>query len=428
MTWIKATKRMSGAGYYFRRIGACAAICAGLSGCAGTGNDNTTIPASAQVDTYVGTSPASGTFGGVWGMTIDHTTNYFNLIDTGYDGSFTINYIGNLSEANQFESLDTTYSNYPFANVTPIYGVEVPGDTAFLQLIDQGAPAVFAESNGCQPFTSPTTFQLLELGIAGSGEPELQAYGTVTVNAAQTNWTFSNFDLLQINGTDDKPAALADGACSLASEGYVTTIPATLDGQPIVYSVAISPNGYFIMDRGKTDFSNQNQEVLSPLVGVIQPSSPLNTSSLMAANYVGFEYDAGDESPQIPAPKSATIQPVYFSGSNATQTQMVGGTFPNGDPTQTPGTDIDVNLGTQSPSQNGLYPSVAVTIPDPSSECATTPYAGTSASGSPTCTFPAVAVAGNPNGKYALFISMENPIIRAQGNSAYPIQFLLYPQ
>ena len=429
MTWTQKTKRPAGRGFCWRRISLSAVLCASLMGCAKTGNDNTTIPASAQVDNYVGTQPSAGVFSGVMGMTIDHATNYFNLIDTGYIGGTPINFVGTLSKAGPFEKLSSTYTNYPVSYLTSFYAVEVPGDAAILEQAENGeTPEVFAESNGCRPFTSPTTFQLIQLG-PGSNEPLLQAYGSVTVNTAQTNWTFTNFDMLQIDGTDDKPAALANGACAQASEGYVTTIPATLDGQSIVYSVAISPNGYFIMDRDRNDFTNKNGEVLTPIIGVIEPSSPLNTSSLMAASYAGFEYDFDHASPQVPAPNLTTIQPVYFSGSNAAKTQMVGGIFPNGDPTQTPGADIEVNLGAQDTKHNGLYPLAAVTIPDPNSECVNTPYGGTGASGSPTCTFRAVAVAGNPNGKYALFIAMENPFTNVErGTFPYLIQFLLYQQ
>jgi hypothetical protein len=245
----------------------------------------------------------------------------------------------------------------------------------------------------------------------------------------QSDWTFSNFDLLQIDGTDNKPAALNPGACAQSAEGFATTIPVTVLGLPLTYTVAISPNGYLIMDRdeGEAPTVVRSANVpLQPLIGVVQPSSPLNTSSLIAANYAGFEYDGAAASPQISGFNS-TDQPISFSGSNATQTQMVGGTFPNGDPTQTPGTGISVNLGTQDPKNNGLYPSAAVTFPDPASRCVGTPYGGTSASGNPTCTFQAVAVAGNLGGKYVVYLTVMNPF----GNNIAPvstIQFLLYQQ
>ena len=401
-------------------------LCACLSGCAGTGNDNTTIPASAQVNNYVGTSPSlSALLAGVWGMRVDHSTNYFNLNDTGYDGASPINFIGTLSTAGPFELFNSTYTNYPVSYLTGFYAIEVPGDAAILGPAEVGvapAPTVFAESNGCQPLSAATTFQMIQLAPSVA-----ESYGTISVNTGQSDWTFSNFDLLQVDGTDNKPAALSNGACAQAAEGEVTTIPVTVAGQPLTYTAAISPNGYFIMDRDDVE-ATQSQltaQALGPLVGVAQPSSPLNTSSLMAANYAGFEYDGNHASPQIPGLNSTTVQPISFSGSNATQTQMVGGTFPKGDPTQTPSTDISVNLGTQDPKNNGLYPAAAVTFPDPDSVCVSIPYGSMSASGNPTCTFRAVAVAGNPGGKYVLYLTVLNPV--GIGGSS-TIQFLLYPQ
>jgi hypothetical protein len=402
-------------------------LCVCLSGCAGTGNDNTTIPASAQVDNYVGTSSSfDSLLAGVWGMRVDHSTNYFNLNDTGYDGASPINFIGTLSTAGPFELFNSTYTNYPVSYLTSFYALEVPGDVAILGSAQVGvapAPTVFAESNSCQAVAGATTYQLIQLGPGIPGITE--SYGTITVNRGQSDWTFSNFDLLQVDGTDNKPAALSNGACAQATEGFVTTIPVTVAGQPITYTVAISPNGYFIMDRDEIAVPSQNLKTpLGPLVGVAQPSSPLNTSSLMAANYAGFEYDGAFSSPQVSG-TNLTDQPISFSGSNATQTQMVGGTFPKGDPTQMPSADISVNLGTQDPKNNGLYPAAAVTFPDPTSECASTPNGGTDASGNPICTLQAVAVAGDPNGKFVLYLTVLNPFGR---NAPSTIQFLLYQQ
>jgi hypothetical protein len=400
-------------------------LCACLSGCVGKGNDNTTIPVSTQVDTYVGTQHTTGTYEGVYGLTVDHTTNYFNIADvSSYSIGGDFNYVGNLTAASpQFQNMNIT-DPAPLA-VTPLM-LEVPGDAAVVELYFEGylPPVVFAASSGCQAVAGATTYQLIQLD-----DGLTENYGTITVNRGQSDWTFSNFDLLQIDGTDNKPAALNPGACAQSAEGFATTIPVTVLGLPLTYTVAISPNGYLIMDRdeGEAPTVVRSANVpLQPLIGVVQPSSPLNTSSLIAANYAGFEYDGAAASPQVSGFNS-TDQPISFSGSNATQTQMVGGTFPNGDPTQTPGTGISVNLGTQDPKNNGLYPSAAVTFPDPASRCVGTPYGGTSASGNPTCTFQAVAVAGNPGGKYVVYLTVMNPF----GNNIAPvstIQFLLYQQ
>jgi hypothetical protein len=116
----------------------------------------------------------------------------------------------------------------------------------------------------------------------------------------------------------------------------------------------------------------------------------------------------------------------------------VGGDFPNDDVTQTPNTDISITLGAQDSTINGLYLSAEVTTLDPKQNCETfissessnpsplkgiTP--GLNAEGFITCTYPAVAVVGNQEGKYAIFLNTYN-------FSAYPggtyMQMYLYQQ
>lgn len=428
MIWIEMKMRARGIYSICKTTGVSLLLCASLAGCAGTGNNNTSIPTSAQVNNYIGAEPLVGPFGGVLNMRIDRTTNYFNLLDEGYLGSSPINYIGGISKAGQFQLLSPTYTNYPSSFISPIYAVEVPGDTVALEFDSLSspsayggqAPAVFAESDGCQTFSNHT-FQLIQLGDDTLGTA---GYGFVTVNAAQSGWTFSNFDLLRIDGTDTKPVALNAGACTQTAGGYETSVPATLAGQPLSYTIGVSPNGYFVMNRGESNIVGSNI-TLAPLVGVLQPDSPLDTGALMAANYAGFEYDYAADTPQLPNPIRVGLQPASFSGSNASQTQLVGGVYPLGDPTKTPSTDIAVTLGKQDPNHNGLYPSATVTFSDPNAKCVNTPYGGKSAAGNPICTFSAAAVAGNPGGKYVLFITVLNPV-STFGTTT--MQFLLYQQ
>lgn len=428
MTWTEVKKRTPGTEARWKIACASVLLSVGLTGCGGALNNNDSIPASSQVNSYVGTQD-SVEQGGVYGMTVDHNTNYFDFSDQSHEGS-PVSYIGNFTKAADFQELNVTYTTDPqFAanpSPLPIYLLEVPGDAALLESSYQLPLVVFAGSKSCQPFTGPTTFQFIQLGSYFSGSGALQGYGTVSANPAGSNWSFSNFDLLQMDGVDEKPAQLSNGACGYGPEGYVTTIPAMLGGQPIVYSVAISPNGYFIMDRDKTFFTaTSTSEALAPLAGVAQPGSPLDTKSVVTAGYAGFELDDTFSSPQVAGNSEPLTLPVLFSSANAKGGKMVGGIFPSGDPTQTPGADIEIDLGTQDPSHNGLYPSIAVTLPDNKGICVGTPYAGSGPSGNPTCIFSGQAVAGNPNGKYALFITLSNPVGKF-GTSA--IQFLLYQQ
>ena len=116
---------------------------------------------------------------------------------------------------------------------------------------------------------------------------------------------------------------------------------------------------------------------------------------------------------------------------------MIGGLFPNDDVTQPPNADISINFGKQDSTVNGLYPSAVVTRPDPNQNCVTllaqgstaklTP--GSNAQGYPICSFPAIAVIGNPEGKFVIFLDgldyTANSIATQIGA---PMQIYLYQQ
>jgi hypothetical protein len=67
---------------------------------------------------------------------------------------------------------------------------------------------------------------------------------------------------------------------------------------------------------------------------------------------------------------------------------MIGGVFPNDDPTQPPGENVTIDLGTQDANNNGLYPAATITV-----------------SG---INFPAAAVVGSLENKYAVFLIAED--------------------
>jgi hypothetical protein len=112
---------------------------------------------------------------------------------------------------------------------------------------------------------------------------------------------------------------------------------------------------------------------------------------------------------------------------------MTGGVFPNADVTGTPNADIPISLGAQDETLNGLYASVSITVLDPAQNCANFVYfslsgivtTGVNAQGYATCTSPGVAVAGQPEGKYAVFVNSYNWAVQYGGA---PMQFYLFQQ
>jgi hypothetical protein len=105
---------------------------------------------------------------------------------------------------------------------------------------------------------------------------------------------------------------------------------------------------------------------------------------------------------------------------------MTGGAYPNDDVTQTPPSNITIDLGTQDSSNNGLYKSVTVTVPDTYRTCIQQPYGGTDANGKPTCIFQGEAVAGNPSGKYAVFVTVNDLGLQSYADTAVGGHFTPY--
>ena len=115
---------------------------------------------------------------------------------------------------------------------------------------------------------------------------------------------------------------------------------------------------------------------------------------------------------------------------------MTGGGYKADDVTQTPATNITIDLGAQD-AQNGLYKSVTVTVPDTYGDCVQQTYGGKDVNGNPTCIFHGEAVIGNPNGKYAIFITVADlgvqhqPVLQGQQGKMTPfaaMDFFLYQQ
>ena len=77
---------------------------------------------------------------------------------------------------------------------------------------------------------------------------------------------------------------------------------------------------------------------------------------------------------------------------------------------------MSIVLGKQDTTYNGVYLNVSIAVADPAQNCANfasypsgvAPTSGINAQGYNICTFSGIAVAGNPEGKYAIFVNTYN--------------------
>ncbi len=417
-------------------IVAVAAAGLGSVGCAGGDNSGADNPgkaggsSSAEYNTYVGTqtvqwstpgtaSDATFQYGGVWDLSIDDSTEFFDYQNVGHQGQ---NYFYETSAPYTIPGVGVTLGSLTgngFLDLTPNgdtvttpgsygYALEIPGEAAMLRPGDDTNPPVVAvETSSCLTLTGTPTYQFISLGTPNPIDPIAHvAYGSVQASASGVTWTFSNLKMYAFDGTDLQPTALPTGGCGETAEGFAVSIAPSTATNNVQVTAQAGPSGFFIMDQGQGEPSQFNVApgATGPigLVGVEQPSSQLTTSAVVAGKYLGFEFDAIDDL----IGRAGTL-PVSFGTTAGSGTVMTGGGYKGDDVTQTPGTDIVIDLGAQD-AQNGLYKSVTVTVPDPYGKCAAQAYGGTNASGEATCTYTGEAVVGNPGGKYAIFVTVND--------------------
>ncbi len=404
-----------------------------LAGCGGS--TPSTAPASANdiVYTYQGVEnvvPATenaAVYIPFWTFVLGQTESSFRY--NGPNNGQTVSVIaGAYTSDNGYLAL--TGPGQPFA--AQGYALTLPGEAALLRPGNSTTPPVIAaDMTGCPVAQSSESFLFVALPGAYWTSTGSAAYGSVqaSTDGTGTNWNFSSQSQSLLAGSGSPPFYPMSfaGTCGQGISGWsIGAIPTTTAPYNNA-TISVSPDGFFTESAAGQHTGSQFGADFAqpPFVGVVAPSSALDTTSLAAAKYLGFMYEVLPNTPSVN--QNLTTQIVSFGSAVAgSGTTMTGGVFANDDPSQAPAANITVNFGSQSASQNGLYIGVTVTIPD------TTTIAGTcannggipgkSASGSPTCSFPAVAVAGNPQNKFAVFVIGQDPTQQA------PFGLYLYQQ
>jgi hypothetical protein len=425
-----------------------------LAGCnsslTNTGNSG---QAQNPVQTYL-----TGAVGNLQTYAIDHTQNTFvvtsyNFIGGSSNGG-TVQDSGNISQlASGIYDLDITYydpGQMLILSAPPLTGswlIEMPGEAGFTELeatnpfgtVTSFAP--LAPTDSCPSISPSQTFQFVTIPkslstksvlVPNAWNPQMEtAYGSVTVATSGSNVQFgsiSQFTLPSTNGgTPGAPttqyASSVTAACSPTFFGQTVSYPTSgtvvnpgsngSQADPPVATIAISPSGFLVEDAGSPSGPSGSfppyENLLGAAYGAIglpEPASALTTSNVVAAQYQGILYGAASgSSASISSPGFRLIGSFGFSNLQAscptlpaptTSTIIYGGEFANNDPSANTfgNCDLAIDLGTQDSSNNGLYSAATVWV------SAAFPYNSTGA----TYSFPAVAIAGQINGKYAIFL------------------------
>jgi hypothetical protein len=339
-------------------------------------------------------------------------------------------------------------TNYPSPGKAGSFAVELAGQAGgLIQLVGQPASPLVAAIQ-CPASTTAQTYQFITIpaGLTNSN-PQVKtvgwnpatdtAYGSVDISSSGSTVTFSNihqYTLPSVGGSGtpaQQPPSSVTGACASTVFGSTTTLgqlivtnPGNGNTTPPQGSVGIGPTGLLVEHNGGGDVNTAMLPGTSPAlfydntlgagtgaVGLPKPASALDTGSLVGAQYLGFVYGAGIYA-NSPSPAGwsshlasfgfSTVPSSCASVAANTATMIYGGDFPQANGQDNPSAssngfgncDLAIDLGAQDASNNGSFPKATVWMG--------ASYAANTTG--KTYSFSAVAVAGQFNGKNAIFV------------------------
>jgi hypothetical protein len=342
---------------------------------------------------------------------------------------------------------------YPMANNPPLPGfaLELAGQVGgFVQLFEQPAQPLVAATQ-CPSFAKPQTYQFITIpaalapaGVtphsAGTWDPTSEAaYGSVDISSAGGAISLQNIKQSVLpalpSGAQGSlafqaPASVA-GVCGPTFFGNTISVPGQLmianpgDGQSTTGQATVGVGasaGLLVEDNGistvnpppGSSYPIPYVNVLGAgtgAVGLPVPSSPLNAGGIVGAQYLGFIYGAGvsTSSPtgwtsnlaSFGAGNSSASCAALAASTGALANGIYGGDFLGNDPGNSPNCDLAIDLGTSSSNNNSLYTGATVWVGGQYlQDSATTLYPAQTAF----TRINAVAIAGQINGKYAVFL------------------------
>jgi len=383
-------------------------------------------------------------------FTIDDTLDTYSQTTTsftpGNQGTQVDQAGGSTVLARGLRSLAATYSLTPATPpTTPGYAVELPDQAGGLVQLPGGAVTPVVASSACPNLSTAQTYQFLTLPDAldnafATGpltwDPAQEtAYGSVSISTSGSTATLSNIQQFTMpsNGGSQSPInpapAVETGTCSPTPYGNTVSVPGSLTianpgngaSAPPSATFAIGPSGLLLENSGFDSASPFYDNVLGAGLGTIglpQPTSPVATATMLGEQYLGFIYGSGVFKPggvtttttvaSFGFPSTlqsscSSLQTAIAAKNGTLANPIYGGDFPGNNPSSTAvqanggfgNCDFAVDLGTQSATNNGLYLGATVWIGSAFSA---------NTANNTTYSFPAVAIAGQLNGKYAIFV------------------------
>jgi hypothetical protein len=403
-------------------------------------------PAATPQNTYTGTDSLQQ-----WTLNIDdtaHTWSYSETTDLVTDSNkvplpLQSASSGTLTAVSGFQSLGSAADGTSLGLM-----LETQGRFALLRPGGSGSGLVIAvPQTTCYILPAKQRLEYLNLdaypnglNTDPNGHPLSSGSVVVSTSPDGSKWHYE-----ALEGATALGPANFDGTCASSSGEAFLSIPNSSllnsinNGQntlfsnfygstnPIRTSLTIGPSGIVVARQA------QDGSTPAAVAGFAEPPAPLSSSNILTGSYLGFQSLS-----IVTGFTQNTVTPFRYGGASpisfvpdSTGKLLTGGIFQNDDPAQATLGDTTISLGSQSTTLNGYYPSAKVTRPDPNQFCLILlpSGAGVNAFGTPTCTFPAVAVAGQTDGKYAIFLNAHDFTVGSyttrQGSS---LQIYLYQQ
>jgi hypothetical protein len=457
-----------------------------LGGCSQTAPPVTT-PATGKVNTYFG-GPFSVAINpvGMSSSSFDHSANQIGVsgfVNTGVgsllvptqllSGTFTAANTGFVAVSENFA---TTSSGYASQNppLSGAWAVEIPGAGALANLLSvqtasgstattvKAAPAAMADNTACPVFPQQTSFLYVNVPNPSTASSiDTSNYGMVGIATQGSDVTLSATPYLigPLPGT----ASVVTGGCSISTLGAVTSYPLNSYGLPSnVELISVGKLGLLVSSFNESSHTSTAGAFGggNGVMGVQEPSSPVDVSSVVGAIYNGFMYApkntvagtyditvlasafGNHTGVSLPcAPLIASVVGNYQQGNGNvaalfSPNTIFGGEFLTAsttggvnDPSGQLGSencDVAIDLGTQDTSNAGLFPNATIfigTTYPPFSH--SNPWMCFGTNNFCAVSFPAAAVVGQVQGQYVILVTASansNPPAQLPNSVGSPVQ------
>lgn len=435
-----------------------------LGGCGETAPPVTT-PATGKVNTYFG-GPFIVTVNPVGrsSSSFDHSANQITtsaFVNNGslqvpaplLSGTFTAADTGFLAVTENFATTNSGYGpqNPPLSGA---WAVEIPGAGALANLLSvqtgtgsvatvmKAAPVAMADNTACPVFPRQTSFLYVNVPNPSTvSSVDTSNYGVVGIATQGSAVTFSATPYLI--GPLQSTTSVVTGGCSVSTLGAVTSYPLNSYGEPSnVELISIGTSGLLVSSFNESSHTSTVGAFGggNGVIGVQQPSSPVDVSNVVNVKYSGFMYapknavtgtyditvlasafgnHAGDSAACSALQASILANHGQGAGTIASvpfTDTIYGGEFLTAsssssvnDPSGALGSencDVAVTLGIQDPTNAGLFPNATIFIGSNYPPFSTSnPWDCFGTTSVCAVSFPAAAIVGQIQGQYVIFVA-----------------------